>query len=263
MPDVQPPNPVPLRTKRGWMPLVVTSVRDDTWDTKTFFLEDAEDGGRAFDYRAGQYLTFRFDDLSSKTPVRSYTMSSAPCDGNFAAVTVKRVEGGLVSNWMCDHLKPGSILRARGPIGKFCYDPAVDQPRVVMVAAGSGVTPFLSIMKDLAARGPEPYLATLLVAFRSRNDIIGSADLQRLARYPGFRVQMTFSRDAGPGLPEGSWQGRVSTAHLDSICPQPGNDLGGTTYFTCGPSDMMKTVQTYLLAKGVAPECIKMESFES
>ena len=76
------------RIKRGWMNLRVDRVVHDTHDTDTFILVDADEGGRAFDYIAGQYLTFRFDDIEAKPIVRSYTMSSSPNQPGFAAFTV-------------------------------------------------------------------------------------------------------------------------------------------------------------------------------
>ena len=66
------------RIKRGWMNLKVSRVTQESPDTKTYYLIDAEDGGRQFDYIPGQYLTFRFDHIGPKPIVRSYTMSSSP-----------------------------------------------------------------------------------------------------------------------------------------------------------------------------------------
>ena len=102
------------RVKRGWMNLRVSHVIHETPDTDTFLMVDAEENKRAFDYIAGQYLTFRFDDVADKPIVRSYTMSSSPCQPDTVAFTVKRVEKGLISNWLCDNVRTGSILRARG-----------------------------------------------------------------------------------------------------------------------------------------------------
>ena len=79
------------RVKRGWLNLKVTDVIDETHDTKTFIMVDGDEGGRPWDYWAGQYLTFRFDTVAEKPVVRSYTMSSSPNQGDFCAFTVKRV----------------------------------------------------------------------------------------------------------------------------------------------------------------------------
>jgi ring-1,2-phenylacetyl-CoA epoxidase subunit PaaE len=264
-----------FRVKRGWMGLSISEIRDETADTKTFIFVDPETGGRAFDYRAGQYLTFRYDSIAAKPIVRSYTMSSAPVDGDFAAVTVKRVEGGVVSNWMCDTLKVGDVLRARGPIGKFVYEPQNDESKLVFVAAGSGVTPFLSIMKEYSAHrevtevkdSSKPVELVLLVSFRTPGDIICAAELEELARRPGVRVQITLSRvpdnDLGalqhPTFGQ-IWKGRVTSDQLAAVC---NDDFSATTFFTCGPEDLMQGVATFLKEQGVAEKNIKLESFAS
>ena len=75
----------PMRRKKGWMNLKIDKIVEETWDTKTFFFTDADDGDRPFDYIAGQYLTFRYDGVSDKPVVRSYTMSSSACEEGFSA----------------------------------------------------------------------------------------------------------------------------------------------------------------------------------
>jgi glycine betaine catabolism B len=264
-----------FRVKRGWMGLRIDEIRDETPDTKTFIFVDPETGGRAFDYRPGQYLTFRYDSIAAKPIVRSYTMSSAPVDGDFAAVTVKRVEGGVVSNWMCDTLKVGDVLRARGPIGKFVYEPQNDESKLVFVAAGSGVTPFLSIMKEYSAHratvektsSKKSVELVLLVSFRTPSDIICAAELEDLARRPGVRVQITLSRvpDNDPAALQHSafgqiWKGRITSDQLAALC---NDDFSATTFFTCGPEELMQSVAAFLREQGVAEKNIKLESFAS
>jgi len=92
---------VERRVKRGWMNLLVKRIIQETHDTRTLILVDEKSGSREFDYIPGQYLTFRFDHISEKPVVRSYTMSSAPVEGDFSAVTVKEVEDGFVSRYLC------------------------------------------------------------------------------------------------------------------------------------------------------------------
>ena len=249
------------RVKRGWMNLKVTQVIEETHDTKTFVMEDAEEGGRPFDYWAGQYLTFRFDDLSPKPLVRSYTMSSSPVQGNYSAFTVKRVDRGVISNWLCDEVKVGTILRGRGPIGRFCFEPERDLQHLVMVAAGSGVTPFVSIMREhmgkLGCPG-SPKEMTLLVAYRSREDLILWDDLVKLQHTPGVQVVTTLSRDPEAG--HTFIHGRPDRKMLAHVL---GSDLSGRTFMTCGPESMMQMVKDYCLEHGAAPEQVKLESFAS
>jgi glycine betaine catabolism B len=254
--------PVPTRRiKRGWMNMRVADVVRETHDTDTFILVDADEGGRVFDYVAGQYLTFRFDDIAEKPIVRSYTMSSSPCQPDYSAFTVKRVEGGVISNWLCNTIKPDMILRARGPIGKFCYDPAKDQPHLVMVAGGSGVTPFVSILREYATRlgtPGAPERMTLLVSYRTREDLICWKELTQAAAVPGVKVFTTLSRE--DKTREGFWYGRLTD---DMIKRAVDGRYDRTTYMTCGPDAIMDLTVAHLRAQGVEESCIKTESFAS
>jgi len=164
------------KRKRGWMGLRVSQLVSDTHDTVRIHLEDAEDGGRQFDYHAGQYLTFRFDNLSEKPVVRSYTLSSSPDQTKDIAFTVKEVSDGFVSKHLVRDLKVGDTLKARGPIGKFCFDDDIHLTNRFMIAAGSGVTPFLSMIRSAVARGFAGKIG-LLVAYKSDQDLIGWDEL--------------------------------------------------------------------------------------
>jgi ferredoxin-NADP reductase len=248
-----------MRRKRGWMQLKVAGITQETWDTKTFHFLDAEDDSVPFDYIAGQYLTFRYDDISDKPLVRSYTMSSAPSHDKTIDVTVKKVEGGLVSNWMCDKLKTGDILRARGPIGKFCYDPEIDKPHLVMVAAGSGVTPFVSILKDYAktlGQKGSPERMTLLVAYRSTKDLIAGEELKQLSAVEGINVIITLTREQAKNAEY--LTGRPDKAMLKTHLKA---ELHESTFMTCGPENMMQMVVDFLKENDVGEEQIKLESF--
>jgi ring-1,2-phenylacetyl-CoA epoxidase subunit PaaE len=261
------------RVKRGWMNLKVVKVIEETWDTKTFFLEDLEEGGRTWDYTAGQYLTFRYDGVSDKPAVRSYTMSSSPSQDSFCAVTVKRVEGGLISNWMCDNLKQNDTLRGRGPIGKFVYDPTSDASNLLMIAAGSGVTPFVSIMREYhktLGQKASPKLMTLVVSYRSLKDLILWEDLCTIAASPHCNLIVTLSRDEVPhSIPRPTatpstplnitfLKGRLTMEILHSHL---GKALKDTTIMSCGPDAIMNLAKDYGLSAGVTADQIKTESF--
>lgn len=250
------------RVKRGWMNLKVLKIVQETHDTMTYVMVDADEGGRPWDYWAGQYLTFRFDNVADKPIVRSYTMSSSPNQGEICAFTVKRVEHGLISNWLCDNVKPGDVLRARGPIGRFIYEPEKDLKHLVMVAAGSGVTPFVSIMREHAStlgKSGSPEKMTLLVSYRSRQDLILHEDLKSLAKTSGCRVIMTLSRDEAAPAAD-FWQGRISAAMIDRAIA---GDFKQCTFMSCGPTAIMDLTKSTALAAGVPAEQIKTESFES
>ena len=249
-----------MRRKKGWMTLRIEDIIEETWDTKTFLFVDNDDNNVAFDYIAGQYLTFRYDGLQDKPIVRSYTMSSSPCQKDIIAVTVKRVEGGLVSNWMCDALKIGDTLRARGPIGRFCFDPERCHPHLFMVGAGSGVTPFLSILREYAPRLGQPGSPSslgLLVAYRSKNDLIAWNDLSELAKVEGVRLHCTLTRE--DARQDGFLHGRPDQQMLANFVEGP---FQNASFMTCGPVPMMNMVSDYLKQQGVADEHIMTEAFD-
>lgn len=243
------------------MNLRVDKIVDETWDTKTFYLVDADEGGRPFDYVAGQYLTFRFDTVADKPLVRSYTMSSSPNQDGLSAFTVKRVEGGKISNWLCDEVREGSVLRARGPIGKFCFDPKIDHSHLIMVAGGSGVTPFISIMREyqdkLGSVGA-PHKMTLLVSYRSTEDLICWKEIEAARKIPGIAVHVTLSREDKTA--DGFWHGRISNEQLAKAIA---GSYQAATFMTCGPQAIMDHAAAHWREFGVPEEHIKTESFES
>ncbi len=251
----------PRRIKRGWMNLRVSKVVHETVDTRTFYFVDDEEGGRAFDYKPGQYLTFRFDDLGPKPLARSYTMSSSPCETEHVAVTVKEMHSGVVSQFFIKGVKEGDILRARGPIGRFGYFVDQDQEHLAMIAAGSGVTPFTSIIREYArhlGQGDAPKRMTLLVSYRSTDDLINWDALQELAKVPGVRIITTLTRQETAN--EGFLYGRINEDMLNDIFYK---DLQNTTFMTCGPQEMMNLTANFLKERGVPHNCIKIESYET
>lgn len=245
----------PRRIKRGWMNLRVDKILPETHDTRTLYLVDAEDGGCAFDYQPGQYLTFRFDDLADKPLVRSYTMSSSPCQKDHIEVTVKTVSHGIVSHYLCEKVMEGDILRARGPIGRFGYEPNKDLPRLVMIGAGSGVTPFLSMLREYTQAGSSilPDMV-LIVSYRSEEDLIGWDLLQEVRQHSNVRVVVSLSRQHHPDFRFG----RIDENFLTKVLQ---GDFLHRTFFICGPEGLLTSLPPFLSAQGVQPVCIKTESF--
>ncbi len=242
-----------MKRKAGWIPLRVTSIHQDTWDTKTYKFVDHEDACVPFDYRAGQYLTFRFDDIEARPVVRSYSLSSAPSEPELA-VTIKRVDKGLVSNYICDRLQVGDVLRARGPIGKFVLKPEENFHEVIFIAAGSGVTPFLGMLKEGVHDKSRSF--KLLVSYRTAQDIIAKEICEELKAHANIQIQMTLTRDQHPE----AWYGRISEGH---VCRLVDGDFSQKTFYLCGPDQMMEDVRWFLGIQGVPKEHILYESFSS
>jgi ferredoxin-NADP reductase len=246
------------RVKRGWMNMQVVRIVEETHDCKTFFLQDADDGSYQFDYFAGQYLTFRFDSLSKPPAVRSYTLSSCPREKNEIAITVKKIEQGFVSDYFCDDLQVGSILRARGPIGKFVFAPDFNE-HLVMVAGGSGITPFYSISKEYEHRLGEPGCPkklTLIVSYKTNKDIIFARELSRLNKNTNIEVVIFLTREKSPS--EGTFSGRLDLPRFNQIMD---NNFVDKTFMVCGPDSLTKMLEDFLIENKVDRKNLVTESF--
>ncbi len=132
--------------------LRVAKVIRETADACSYVLEPPDDLRSAFAYEAGQFCTFRVR-VDSQAHLRCYSMSSSPAVDHDLAVTVKRTPGGVVSNWMLDHLAAGDMVEVTRPAGVFRLT-AGDED-VVAFSAGSGITPVHSLLKTaLVVHGP-------------------------------------------------------------------------------------------------------------
>ncbi len=245
------------RIKRGWVSYEVIKVVKENPNVVHAYMVDHEDRNVPFDYKAGQYLTIKFDQFGPRPLVRSYTMSSSPQQQDSICLSVKRVEGGVVSTWFCDDLKEGMILKARGPIGKFCFDPSTDKD-LFLIAAGSGVTPFVSMAREYANKlGSQgsPKKMHLLLGFQTPHDRVCGEDLDYLSDiHPNLKIHITYSRQEVDSF----MHGRISKKMIDDIAKESFQNF---TFMTCGPVPMMDMVVEHLKSKKVEEQHIKLESF--
>jgi len=208
----------------------VTRIVRETADARTFVLAPHQG---PFSYRAGQYCTFRVR-LDGADLLRSYSMSSAPETDDELMTTVKRVPGGLVSNWLHDKVGEGDEVELTRPAGVFCLRPA-DVP-LLGFAGGSGITPILSLAKSALATTDRA--VRLLCADRDRESAIFDAALTELAgRYPG-RLTVVRHLDAERGF--------VDEAEVRDFV----GDDGAADCYLCGPEPFMDLVQAALPGPG-------------
>jgi ring-1,2-phenylacetyl-CoA epoxidase subunit PaaE len=185
--------------------------------------------------------------------VRSYTLSSSPDQLSDAAFTVKQVQDGFISKYLVRDLKKGDVLRARGPIGKFCFDDEIHLENRFMIAAGSGVTPFLSMIRDAKAKGFLGKIG-LLVAYRTDEDLIGWEELEGWKNQGFLSLHCSLSRQKKKDF----LYGRVSPEVVKSVCR---SWVGNTTFFSCGPDQMMASAKETLVGMGLDESQFEMESF--
>lgn len=236
-------------------PLTVAAVEKTTRDAVVVTFEDAP----GFEHVQGQYLTFR-RDFDGTEIRRSYSICSAP--GAPLQVAVKRVDGGAFSTWANEGLAPGDWIEAMPPMGRFHAAIAPDAERhYLLVAAGSGITPILSIARTVLDLEPRSRM-TLLYANRAVSQIMFHTELddlksRHLARLAIVHVLKQDAQD----IP--LFTGRLDAEKLDALFAQwiavDNVDLA----FICGPEGLMRTASERLEAHGLPKEAIHFELFGS
>ncbi len=256
--------------------LKIKTITPETPDTITLALDIPQELAPLFQYKHGQYVTFRHEEDGHELR-RSYSMSSSPTDGRLE-VTVKKVPGGKVSTWLHDTLKVGDTLDVAAPQGRFYNDLNPEKRRTYyLFGAGSGITPLMSILRTVLENEP---MSAIFLLYGSRNEeqIIFRDALDQLAeRYNGqLHVEHVLSqpkKDSASGGMFGifkksttNWKGktgridgRVVTNFLDENMPHgPESDC---LYFICGPGSMTETTKTTLLGRGIDSKQVHTEVF--
>ena len=240
------------------MHLKIKEITDETIDTKTIhFWQPIHD---ALHYLSGQFLTV-IPEIEGKKVRRSYSLSSSSKTDMSPAITVKRIEGGLVSNFLCDTLKEGDSLEVLEPMGNFSVEPdSAASKNYVFVGAGSGITPLLSMIKTILHGEPLSKIH-LIYGSRHEDQIIFKKVLDSLESLHSnrFKVLHVISQPAAnwPGL-----KGRINQASIVYYLKQElGLDIASAHYYLCGPQGMMTEVQSSLAMFDVPAGQIHQESF--
>jgi 3-ketosteroid 9alpha-monooxygenase subunit B len=224
--------------------LAVIDVVDETADTRSFVLDVPPALEATFAYTAGQFCTFRAT-IDGESVVRSYSMSSSPDVGERLTTTVKRVAGGLMSNWMNDHVAAGDELDVMRPTGLFVLRDT-DVP-IVAFAGGSGITPVISIIKSALATTERPI--ALVYANRDAGAVIFADELARLTAGAAGRLEVHHHLDTERG-------------YLDAAaCTALVGDRDHADFYVCGPGAYMEVVEEALTFVDVAPEQVFIERF--
>jgi glycine betaine catabolism B len=232
--------------------LTCCRIVDETHDVKSF--EFRTEDGLPVRFEPGQFMTVSAN-VQGQSVERCYTISSPPTRPYLVSITVKRVPGGVMSNWLHDNMKPGSQLRAYGPSGTFTSTISA-APKLLYLSAGSGVTPLMSMTRASIDLGLDRDIAFVHSA-RTPADIVFRAELQRLAKLSP-RLKLFFVCE-GIG-DESDWTGatgRLGLQQLSEWLP----DFREREVFTCGPAGYMSAVRQLLQEGGYDPDHYHQESF--
>lgn len=224
----------------------------ETSDVKSFYFRTGD--GVPFRFEPGQYVTITAE-IEGKLVSRCYTISSPPTRPYTFSITVKRVPGGPVSNWLHDNLSPGHMLRAFGPAGDFTptSNPA---NKLLFLSAGSGITPLMSMTRAGIDLGQDLDVVFLHSA-RTPGDIVFRKELSEFARLAQNMRVLHVCESFGD---ERDWSGPVGRLSLE-LLQQFVPDFKEREAFACGPDGYMKAARELLERGGHDPSHYHQESF--
>lgn len=239
--------------------LRVAAIVPETSEAKSIRFEIPAELRDRFAFHAGQHLTLRAT-IGGEEIRRNYSLCTAPDEQDWM-VTVKRIGGGLFSNWVGDQLKPGDVLDVMPPHGSFTTDFAARNKRhLVGIAGGSGITPVMSLIKTLLRLEPQSRF-TLLYGNRDSSSIIFLEALANLKDKHLDRLEIYHFLDAEEQDIE-LFNGMLERARLEQAIPAlvpDATEVDG--WFICGPGPMMDAAEGALLDRNIPKERIHIERF--
>ncbi len=235
----------------AFLPLEVADVVVESPSTKSIVFADT-----SLAYRAGQHLTLVVD-VDGRSERRCYSFSSFPAPGVRPAITVRRVDGGTVSNFLHDSIRPGAVLRALPPTGTFTLEALPPSASAVaFVAGGVGITPIISMAEALLRTQPATRVL-LVYGNRNQQEIVFRRRLTDLAAEFGDRLCLRLAVDAASA----DWTGVVGPLTGERVLDLSG-DFDADAWFVCGPQPMMDGVVAALRQRGVDETRIHLERFQ-
>lgn len=244
--------------KQEYLNLTVKEVIKETADAISIHFEQPENG---VEYKPGQFFTV-IADINGKEVRRAYSLCTSPYVDANPAVTVKRVEGGLMSNFLNDNAAAGQNLRLMAPNGNFTTEISADNARhAVLFGGGSGITPLMAIAKSILDQEPNSKVS-LVYANRNADSIIFKSTLEEMeSKFDGkFKVVHVLETPGDMDCHEGWLTEQIISDSLEQL-PQLGEE--NTEYFMCGPGPMMDIVEASLANLNIDKSRVHKESFTS
>ncbi|WP_417346250.1 2Fe-2S iron-sulfur cluster-binding protein [Ferrimonas sp.] len=228
------------------MQLTCTEIRAETHDVNTYLFESDQ----PIDFIPGQFLPLQVE-IDGDSHSRCYSLASIPGDNRYA-LTIKRVSGGLVSNYLADNARVGDNFATLSAGGEFHYQYA-QQGKLLMLSAGCGITPVYSMLRARLQADPDADIVFVHSA-RTPADRIFPRELEQLAQaHPNLRLCWVVSEGAESGQLDGQLDARL----LLSLT----TDIRERTILMCGPQGYMEAAHGWFDALGVDPERVFHEMF--
>lgn len=212
----------------------------------------------AFSYLAGQYITIKHK-ISGKEVRRAYSISSAPSSGKLT-VGIKKVENGAFSVYANEKIKAGDVLEVMPPDGRFIYETNGETQNIAAFAAGSGITPIMSIAKTVLEANNTNRFVLIYGNQKPEEAMYLKALEDLLIKYTGrFFIQNLYSRSSE----QDALFGRIETSTVNLILKNKFKDLVFSGFYLCGPEAMITAVSNTLKNNGIPKEKIHFELFTS
>jgi len=231
--------------------LQVSEIREEAQTAKSFRLISPD--GYLPPFQAGQYINL-FVDVGGVRTSRPYSISSPPNQNGYYEIAVRRVEDGFVSSYLLENVKVGDRFESTGPSGNFFYNPLFHGNDLVFLAGGSGITPFMSMIREVTDRGLSRKIH-LIYGSRDPDDMIFGEEIEeRAKRHKNFKVTSVISEP-----PEGfeGFTGLISAKLMKDVL----GSVEGKTFYVCGPEAMYTFCLPELLKLQVPARQIRMEVF--
>lgn len=239
--------------------VAVKEIKKETNECVSVTFEIPQNLIHQFSYKQGQHLTLR-TFINGEEVRRSYSLCSSPLENEWR-IAIKKTEGGLFSTFANDVLQPGDELDVMPPMGKFFTEiHAANKKHYAAIAAGSGITPVISIIKTVLATEQHSSF-TLLYGNKNRNSVIFREKLEALKNkyISRFRIIHVLSREMTDAPIN---HGRIDAEKCKQVFGKL-ISLGADEYFICGPEAMIFTVKDFLQQSGVNEKKIHFELFTS
>ena len=241
--------------------LPIVNVVEQTNDAKTFIFEVTDKLKEYYTYTSGQFIIIK-TMIDNKEYKRSYSLSSSPYTNEKLQITVKRIQNGIVSNYLNDTLKKDDEILVFPPSGTFFKESKNNLNNYVFFAGGSGITPIYSIVKTLLIKDTNCHLM-LIYANRNENSIIFKNELKELEQKHSDRFTITHILSNASESWNGM-QGRVDKDKMNAFLGNSDNySVEQTEYYICGPSPFMELVEHELLNHKIPTKQIRLERFVS
>lgn len=236
--------------KTTWSgPLKLSTIFSETPAIRTFRLVAPDGGPIAFAFRAGQYVRVTAN-VGDAAVSRAYSISSSPGQRDYIELTIKRERDGRMSRFFHDTAKVGDLIEIAGPNGVFVFDGSKD--RLLLIGGGVGLTPLMSVVRDLTGRGWPGRILVISSIARAEERLFGP-ELDFLATR---HSNLTVITHVAPADQPSTW---IDRTFLERVVPEPFQWRA----HVCGPAGMMTAMTGFLRELGVPADQIFTEAFSA